>query len=87
MVLGSEMLWVISETVTTAAFLQWPRRRGRRLRYGGELRHCQSLFVAFSGITTATGVILGSTLGSGELDKARQEKRWLMTAGSCSGSL
>ena len=57
MVLGSEMLWVISETVTTA------------------------LFVAFSGITTATGVILGSTLGSGELDKARQEKRWLMTAG------
>lgn len=24
--------------------LQWPRRRGRRLRYGGELRHCQSLF-------------------------------------------
>ena len=38
-------------------------------------------FVAFSGITTATGVILGSTLGSGELDKARQEKRWLMTAG------
>ena len=24
--------------------LQWPRRRGRRLRYGGELRHRQSLF-------------------------------------------
>ena len=80
MVLGSEMLWVISETVTTALY---NGRGGADVVSGmaASFAIANLFFVAFSGITTATGVILGSTLGSGELDKARQEKRWLMTAG------
>ena len=75
MVLGSEMLWVISETVTTALY---NGRGGADVVSGmaASFAIANLFFVAFSGITTATGVILGSTLGSGELDKARQEKRW-----------
>ena len=80
MVLGSEMLWVISETVTTALY---NGRGGADVVSGmaASFAIANLFFVAFSGITTATGVILGSTLGSGKLDRARQEKRWLMTAG------
>ena len=80
MVLGSEMLWVISETITTALY---NGRGGADVVSGmaASFAIANLFFVAFSGITTATGVILGSTLGRGELDKARQEKRWLMTAG------
>ena len=75
MVLGSEMLWVISETVTTALY---NGRGGADVVSGmaASFAIANLFFVAFSGITTATGVILGSTLGSGKLDRARQEKRW-----------
>jgi Na+-driven multidrug efflux pump len=36
-------------------------------------------FVAFGGIYSATSVIIGKTLGEGNLDKARREKTWLLS--------
>ena len=60
------MLWGISETVTTALY---NGRGGADVVSGmaASFAIANLFFVAFSGITTATGVILGSTLGSGEL--------------------
>ena len=36
--------------------------------------------MAFGGITTASAIIVGKSLGAGELDKAREQARWLLTA-------
>ena len=74
MVLGSEMLWVISETVTTALY---NGRGGADVVSGmaASFAIANLFFVAFSGITTATGVILGSTLISvvfGHLSESAQ---------------
>jgi Na+-driven multidrug efflux pump len=36
-------------------------------------------FVAFGGITSATSVIMGSTLGAGKLEEAKKQKTWLLS--------
>lgn len=79
MVLFSEMLWVISETITTALY---NGRGGAEVVSGmaSSFAIANLFFVSFNGINTATGVILGQTLGRGELDKARKQKEWLLTA-------
>ena len=79
MVLFSEMLWVSSETFTTAMY---NGRGGADVVSGmaSSFAIANLFFVSFSGITIATSVILGQTLGKGNLDEARQQKRWLMTA-------
>ncbi len=79
MILFSEMLWVISETITTALY---NGRGGSEVVSGmsSSFAIANLFFVAFSGITTATGVILGQTLGRGELEDARKQKNWLLTA-------
>jgi Na+-driven multidrug efflux pump len=38
------------------------------------------LFVSFGGINTATSVIIGRTLGKGQLDEARKQSRWMLSA-------
>ena len=38
------------------------------------------LFVSFGGINTATSVIIGKTLGKGQLDEARKQKTWMLSA-------
>jgi Na+-driven multidrug efflux pump len=42
-------------------------------------------FVAFGGIYSATGVVLGRTLGEGDLEKARQQKTWLLSGSAVFG--
>jgi Na+-driven multidrug efflux pump len=42
-------------------------------------------FVAFEGISSSTAVLLGKVLGSGDLSKARQEKRWLLSGAAVFG--
>lgn len=79
MALFSEMLWVISETITTALY---NGRGGADVVSGmaASFAIANLFFVAFGGMNTATSVILGHTLGRGELDLARQQKRWLLSA-------
>ncbi|MBQ6389577.1 MAG: MATE family efflux transporter [Mogibacterium sp.] len=78
MVLISEMAWVFSETITTALY---NGRGGADVVSGmaASFAIANLFFVAFSGITSATGVILGSTLGAGNLEEARKQKNWLLT--------
>lgn len=79
MVIFSELIWVISETVTTAIY---NGRGGADVVSGmaSSFTIANLFFVSFNGITTATGVIIGKTLGEGKLDEARQKKTWLSVA-------
>jgi len=84
MVLASEMTWVMSETITTALY---NGRGGADVVSGmaASFAIANLFFVAFNGTTAATSVILGSTLGSGKLDEARDQGRWLLTGGAILG--
>ena len=80
----SEMLWAVVETVTTALY---NGRGGSEVVSGmsASFAIANLFFVAFSGIITSTGVILGKRLGRGELEKARQEKVWLLNGANVFG--
>ncbi len=86
LVLFCEMVWVSSETITTAIY----NGRGGADVVSGmacSFTVANLFFVAFGGIYSATGVILGKTLGAGELEKARQEKTWLLSGSALFGIL
>jgi len=79
LMLFSEVLWVVSETVTTAVY---NGRGGADVVSGMSAGWAivNLLFVSFGGINTATAVIIGKTLGRGELDEARRQKDWMLSA-------
>ena len=79
LMLFSEVLWVISETVTTAVY---NGRGGADVVSGMSAGWAivNLLFVSFGGINTATSVIIGKTLGKGQLDEARKQKTWMLSA-------
>lgn len=83
-VLFCEMVWVMSETVTTAIY---NGRGGADVVSGmaSSFAIANLYFVAFGGIYSATAVIIGKTLGEGELDKARSEKTWLLSGSAVFG--
>lgn len=78
LILISEMSWVLSETVTTALYNS---RGGAEVVSGmaAGFAIANLFFVCFNGIGTATGVILGGTLGANRLDEARKQKNWLLS--------
>lgn len=78
MVMVSEMTWVLAETLTTALY---NGRGGADVVSGmaASFSIANLFFVAFGGITAATSVILGSTLGAGKIDEARKQGKWLLT--------
>ncbi len=84
LVLFCEMVWVFSETVTTAIY---NGRGGADVVSGmaSSFAIANLFFVAFGGIYSATGVILGKTLGMGELEEARKEKTWLLSGSAVFG--
>ena len=84
MIMCSEMVWVIAETITTALY---NGRGGADVVSGMSAGFAISnlFFIAFSGINTATAVIIGKDLGSGELDLARKEKLWLLNGSKVFG--
>jgi putative MATE family efflux protein len=84
LVLFCEMVWVLSETVTTAIY---NGRGGADVVSGmaSSFTIANLFFVAFGGIYSATGVILGKTLGMGDLEKARKEKTWLLSGSAIFG--
>ena len=79
LMLFSEVLWVVSETVTTAVY---NGRGGADVVSGMSAGWAivNLLFVSFGGINTATSVIIGKTLGKGQLDEARKQKTWMLSA-------
>lgn len=84
LVLFCEMVWVLSETVMTAIY---NGRGGAEVVSGmaSSFAIANLFFVAFSGIYSATGVIIGKTLGTGKLDEARIQKRWLLSGAAILG--
>jgi putative MATE family efflux protein len=77
MIALSEMTWVLSETVSTALYNS---RGGAEIVSGmsAGFTIANLFFISFSGIFTATGVIMGSTLGAGKLEEAREQKSWIL---------
>ena len=84
LVLFCEMIWVLSETVTTAIY---NGRGGADVVSGmaSSFAIANLFFVAFGGIYSSTGVVLGKTLGEGDLDKARRQKTWLLSGSAVFG--
>jgi len=78
MIIFSELIWVVSETVTTALY---NGRGGADVVSGmsSSFAIANLYFVAFGGVYTATGVIIGKLLGEGRLDEARKQKTWLFS--------
>ena len=85
LVLFCEMAWVVSETITTALY---NGRGGADVVSGmsSSFAVANLYFVAFGGVYSATGVILGKTLGEGKLEKARREKTWLLSGSAVFGA-
>lgn len=79
LVIASQMLWIVSETITTAIY---NGRGGADVVSGmaSSFAIANLFFVSFAGINTSTGVIIGKSLGSNQLDQARQEKVWMLSA-------
>lgn len=84
LILFCEMVWVFSETITTALY---NGRGGADVVSGmaSSFAIANLYFVAFGGIYSATGVVIGKTLGEGNLERARQEKRWLLAGSAIMG--
>ena len=84
LVLFCEMVWVLSETVTTAIY---NGRGGADVVSGmaSSFTIANLYFVAFGGVYSATGVLLGKTLGEGDLERARREKTWLLSGSAVFG--
>jgi putative MATE family efflux protein len=77
MMLFSETAWVLSETVITAIY----NGRGGAETVAGMAAGwtiANIFFTAYWAVITATSVIIGSTLGAGRLDEAREKGRWIL---------
>jgi putative MATE family efflux protein len=76
MMIFSEGTWVMTETIMSAIF---NGRGGAEVVAGisAGFTIANIFFLAFTGIHTATGAIVGVTLGSDRLDEARDQARWI----------
>lgn len=86
MILLSDMAWVMSETVVSALYNS---RGGAEIVSGmsAGFAIANLFFVCFNGINTSIGVIIGSSLGANELEKAKLQKNWLLTGAFIFGSV
>ena len=80
----SEMLWAVVETISAAVYNS---RGGSEVVSGmsASFAIANLFFVAFSGIITSTSVIIGKSLGRGDLEEARKEKVWLLNGSNFFG--
>lgn len=83
-ILFCEMTWVLSETITTAIY---NGRGGADVVSGmaSSFAIANLFFIAFGGIYSATGVIIGKTLGEGKLEQARHQKTWILSGSAVFG--
>lgn len=86
MVIVSQALWILSESVASAIY----NSRGGAAVISG-MSACFTIMnlimISFNGINTATGVLIGKSLGSNKLDEARKQKTWMLTAAVIFGIL
>lgn len=77
MILVSEMSWVLTESVVTALYNS---RGGAEIVSGmsAGFTVANLFFICFYGINASIGVIMGGTLGSNQLEKAKVQKTWLL---------
>ena len=76
LILFCEMVWVFSETITTAVY------NGRG---GADVVSGMAAGFSIANLLFATEVILGKSLGAGKLEKARTEKTWLLSGAAVFG--
>lgn len=76
LILVSELSWALTEIVMTAVYYG---RGGAEIVAGlsAAWAIANVFMVAFNGIHTATGVLVGGRLGRGELEEAKRESRWI----------
>jgi putative MATE family efflux protein len=78
MIIVSQLMWVTSETIASAVY---NGRGGADVVSGiaASFTISNLLSSSLGGVTTAAGVIIGKSLGSDELNRARQEKVWMLS--------
>ena len=84
MILYSELTWALAETVSTALY---NTRGGAEVVSGmsGGFAIANLFFICFSGIVTASSVIVGQELGAGRLAEAKKYKNWILTGSTLFG--
>ena len=84
MILYSELTWALAETVSTALY---NTRGGAEVVSGmsGGFAIANLFFICFSGIVTASSVIVGQELGAGRLEEAKRYKNWILTGSTLFG--
>ena len=78
MMLFSETAWVVSETIITALY----NGRGGAETVAGMAAGwtiANIMFLVFPAIHAVTNVIVGSTLGAGNLEEGKKKARWIMS--------
>ena len=78
MILYSELTWALAETVS---FTLYNTRGGAEVVSGmsAGFAIANLFFICFSGIVTASSVILGQELGAGKLQEAKRYKNWILS--------
>jgi putative MATE family efflux protein len=84
MIFVSELSWISSETMVTAMY---NRRGGAEVVAGmaAGFTIANIFFMLFGGIWTASGVLVGGSLGAGKLDEARSRAAWLKSGTIAAG--
>ena len=84
MILYSELTWALAETVSTALY---NTRGGAEVVSGmsGGFAIANLFFICFSGIVTASSVIVGQELGAGRLEEAKRYKNWILMGSTLFG--
>ncbi|MDR0524486.1 MAG: MATE family efflux transporter [Spirochaetaceae bacterium] len=86
MIFASEASWISSETIMTAIF---NGRGGAEVVAGmaAGWTIANVFFLLFGGIWTTAAVLVGGTLGAGNLDEARRRAGWLTSGSAAAGGI
>jgi putative MATE family efflux protein len=84
MIFASELSWITSETIMIAMY---NRRGGAEVVAGmaAGWTIANLFFILFGGVWTASAILVGGTLGSGQLDEARRRSTWLKSGSVVAG--
>ena len=84
MIFASEISWIVSETIMIAMY---NRRGGAEVVAGmaAGWTIANIFFILFGGVWTASAILVGGTLGSGQLDEARRRSVWLKSGSVVAG--
>jgi len=84
MIFASELSWIVSETIMIAMY---NRRGGAEVVAGmaAGWTIANIFFMLFGGLWTASSILVGSALGAGKFDEARQRAGWLKWGGFAAG--